>query len=157
MSKVYSLKLLRTPCMPKSTSSMETITAKYLATNNSSFKHIPWKRSRTAIKHWKTLWRIRALQTQWYTMAHKKRSDQAQNSNPTWESTASMVIHQKGNIPTKIQQKALFGNCAKNGIEKCLEHIVQDKYGATDTNKFPSLCNWRPAMPGDCRDEPHLS
>ena len=44
-----------------------------------------------------------ARQTQLYTVAHNNRSDQAQNSNPTWENTASMGIHHKGGIPTKTQ------------------------------------------------------
>ena len=47
----YSVQLRRTPCMPKSSPSMATITTKYLATKNSSSKHIPWKRGRTALKH----------------------------------------------------------------------------------------------------------
>ena len=101
---------------------METITANYLATNNSLLKHIPWTRSRTAMKQWKQLWRIMAHQTQWYTMAHKNRSYQAKKFNPNLENTASMGIHQKGNVKTKNHHKALFENCARNGIERCLEN-----------------------------------
>ena len=71
----------------------------------------------------------------------KNRLDQAQNSKPNLENTASMGIHQKWKFPTKTQQKALFGNCAKNGIEKCVEHTVQENYGATDTHTLPRLCN----------------
>ena len=33
-----------------------------------------------------------------------------------------MGIHQKGNVTTKTKQKALFRNCTKNGINKCLKY-----------------------------------
>ena len=69
-------------------------------------------------------------------MAHKNRSDQAHNSNPTW---SSMGIHQKGKFLTKNQKKELFKKCGRNCTEKILEHTVQDNYGAKDTHTLPRL------------------
>ena len=40
----------------------------------------------------------------------------------------------------KTQQKALFGNCTKNDIKKCLEHTIRDDYGATETHTLTRLC-----------------
>ena len=87
----------------------------------------------------------------------QEQAGPGKKSKPTWENTASMGIHQKGNVPTKTQKKALFGNCTRNSIEKCLEHTVQDDCGATDTHTLPRLCNWWPDMLGDRRDKIHLS
>ena len=94
---------------------------------------LPWSTGQVCEGFWR--------QTQWYTMAHKNRSDQVQNSKPAWENMASMGIHQKGNVLTKTQQKALFGNCARNCIKKIFKHTVQDDYRATDTHTQPRLCN----------------
>ena len=41
--------------------------------------------------------------------------------------------------PKKTQQKALFGNYARNGIGKCLELTVQDDYGPTDTHNIANM------------------
>ena len=90
-------------------------------------------------------------------MAHKNRSDQVHNSSLTFENTESMGIHQKGIISTKIQKKALFWNCARNGIDKCLEHTFRYYYGATDTHMLPRLCHLWPSLLGGCRGKLHLS
>ena len=71
--------------------------------------------------------------------------------------TASMVIHQRGNIPTKTQQGSILGNCTSNCIKKCLEHTVRDNYGSTDTHTFPRLWYWRQAILVDFRDKLHLT